>query len=101
MAKRPATKAEKAHLDRVASLGCIICRNEGQGYAPALVHHIRTGMGMRQRNSHFNVMPLCPRHHQTGGFGVAFHSGSREWQKIHGSELDLLAQVQSLLEAVA
>lgn len=88
-------------MDRVAALGCIACKNEGAGYVPACVHHLKTGMGMGQRASNFQTIPLCPTHHQNGGFGVAFHAGSREWQKNHGTETELLAQVMGLLELEA
>ncbi|TKV21909.1 hypothetical protein FDX01_06260 [Citrobacter sp. wls613] len=32
------TKAEQRHLDRVVALGCIVCRNEGLGESPAVIH---------------------------------------------------------------
>lgn len=89
------TKAEKEHLSKVASLGCIVCRNLGLGATPAQIHHIRTGKGMGQRASHFEVIPLCPAHHQHGGFGVAIHAGQKTWEANFGSELDLLKQVQN------
>ena len=86
---------ERQHLDRVAALGCIVCRNEGYGETPAQVHHIRAGKGMGQRASHFETIPLCPAHHQHGP--DAFHSAPRSWQRRFGSELDLLDQVRGLL----
>lgn len=85
------TKAEKLHLSRVADLGCIIC------HQPAEIHHLRTGMGMAQRNSNFNVIPLCPLHHRTGGYGTAFHAGKKAFEQNFGSELDLLTRVEKLL----
>ena len=84
-------------MSRVAALGCLICRKEGV-FRPAEIHHLRHGMGMGQRNSHFNVIPLCEKHHRTGGHGVAFHGGSREFQRIYGHETVLLDEVQALLE---
>lgn len=91
------TKAERQHLSRVAALGCRVCRNLGLGATPAAVHHIRTGQGLK-RASHYEVIPLCPTHHQLGGYGVAFHAGAREWQKRYGTELELLQQVREELE---
>lgn len=58
------TKAEKKHLDRVAALGCIVCREAGV-FSPAEIHHVRAGLGMAQRN-HARVIPLCHTHHRTG-----------------------------------
>lgn len=86
------TKREKAYLDRVASLGCVVCRNQGYGDTPAQIHHIRAGQGMAQRASNYLVIPLCPSHHTDGGHGVAVHAGRETFERIYGSELDLLAQ---------
>lgn len=79
-------------MDRVASLGCVACRNLMYGPTPACVHHIREGQGMSQRASNFLVIPLCPPHHTDGGPGVAFHADRTAFERNHGSELDLLAQ---------
>ncbi len=79
-------------MARVASLGCVVCRNLGFGPTPASVHHIRTGQGMSQRASNYLVIPLCPQHHTDGGKGVAIHAGQQSFEAIYGSELDLLAQ---------
>lgn len=101
------TRSEQGHLDAVASLGCIVCRNEGNGYVPALVHHLRrnpeTGahLGMSQRAEHAWTIPLCPAHHQYGGFGVAYHAGPREFEKNYGTEVELWNQVEEMLKRVA
>lgn len=95
--KKPATKAEREHLDKVASLGCIACFNKGMGYVEAEVHHITTGVGMGQRASHYETIPLCPPHHRTGPHSVAIHAGKQTWEGIHGTELELLAQVRGML----
>lgn len=93
-------KADREYLDRVASLGCIVCRNEGLGATPANIHHLRTGQGLK-RATHREVIPLCPQHHQHGGHGVAFHAGAKTWQAKYGTEAELLKQVQKLLEVFA
>ena len=92
MARKQPTKAEKAHLDAVARLGCLICG------APAEVHHIMSGVGMGQRASHYDTIPLCPRCHRTGPVGVAIHAGKRTWEERHGTELEMLERVRELLE---
>ena len=84
-------KADKAHLSRVAALGCIICRR------PAAIHHIRTGQGMGQRSGPRETIPLCPDHHQHGGHGGAIHAGQETWEAKFGTELELLAQVRAEL----
>ncbi|EMO5715845.1 DUF968 domain-containing protein [Enterobacter bugandensis] len=87
-------KAERHHLDKVASLGCIVCSNLGYPDTPAGIHHIRTGYGIGQRSSHYETLPLCALHHLTGGYGVAYHAGAEEWERNYGAELDLLEQVR-------
>lgn len=90
--KKPATVEERRHMNAVADLGCIVCG------MPCELHHIRSGVGIGQRSSHFSVIPLCPSHHRTGGYRVAIHSGKKSWESIYGSEVDLLAQTLALLE---
>ena len=85
------SKAEKNHLQMVAELGCIICK------MPCEIHHLRQGMGMGQRNSHFNVIGLCHKHHRTGGYGVAIHAGQKEFEKNFGIENFLLEKTNNLL----
>lgn len=86
------TNKERDHLAKVASLGCIICENFAE------IHHIRTGMGMGQRNTNFNVIPLCHTHHRTGGHGIAIHAGKKTWQEKFGTELELLNKVKNKLD---
>lgn len=95
------TKAEKLHLSRVAALGCIVCAQLGYPDSPAGIHHIRTGQGAGQRAGHFHTIPLCPIHHQTGGYGVAYHAGPQAWENNFGTETELLAQVNAELGIAA
>lgn len=86
------TKAEKSHMNRVAEMGCILCKRLGYEGTPAELHHIREGAGMSQRASDFLVVPLCPEHHRgkTGMHGL----GSRGFERRYGiDELGLLAEV--------
>jgi PHP family Zn ribbon phosphoesterase len=84
-------------MDRVAALGCVVCHNLGMGKTPATLHHPRRGAGMGKRASHFDVIPLCPMHHQNGGHGVAIHAGQKTWEKNFGTETELLEQVREML----
>ena len=87
------TKEERAHLDRVASLPCAVCGRHG-----VHVHHIRTGIGMGRRATHFQTIPLCPEHHQgnTGIHGM----GRKAFERHHGiTELELLARVEETIDA--
>ena len=82
-ASRAASGPEKAHMGRVAALGCLLC---GQ---PAEVHHIREGQGMAQRASNWLTVPLCHDHHR-GPRGV--HGDRSALRALKLEDLDLLAQ---------
>jgi len=90
------TKAEKEHLSRVAEIGCIVCRNLGFEETPAQIHHIRSGVGMGQRASHFEVIPLCFVHHSAQS-DYGYHHSPATWQQQHGSEKELLQQVMEMV----
>lgn len=99
MSRKPPTKAEKAHLETVASMGCIACEMLGYPGTPAEIHHIRAGMGMGQRNNHFQVIPLCPVHHRYGKDAV--HVSPATFQRKFGTELELLDRVTDKLKGAA
>ena len=89
-------KAEKAHLSKVAALGCMVCRRIGYEGTPAEIHHPRRGTGLGQRASHYDAVPLCPEHHR-GNSGI--HGlGTKGFPKKWGfTEADLLDDVKMLL----
>jgi len=92
-------KAEKEHLNKVADLGCIVCRNLGFYGTPAEIHHIGNGT-MAKRASNYEVIPLCHIHHRTGNNGVAVHSGRKAFEANFGTEKELLKQVKGLLNVI-
>lgn len=87
-----ASAAAKRHADRVVAKGCIVCRNLGNGPTPGVYHHIREDAGGGQKNGPFLGICLCPQHHTDGGLGVAYHAGAKTFERMYGSELDLLNQ---------
>ena len=92
------TKAERDYMNRVASLGCILCRHLGYGESSAELHHPRTGQGMAMRASNFSVIPLCPEHHRgnTGLHGM----GRKAFERQYGlTEIDLQERVVQLLKS--
>ena len=89
-------KADKEHMNRVASIGCILCMHLDLGETPAQLHHIREGQGMSQRASNFLVVPLCPEHHQ-GNSGVHGLGERGFYTRYKLSELDLLAMTLEAL----
>ena len=88
------TKEEKQWMDSISELGCIVCINLGYGFSPCSPHHMD---GKVKKGSHLKTIPLCAIHHQTGGYGVAFHQGRFEWEKNNGTQQELLNQVTELL----
>lgn len=89
---KAATKAERAHMARVASLPCLVCG------AQSTVHHV-TGYADRMgrlTRSHFRVVPLCPRHHliQHGPRESVEATGHQGFYRMHG--VDLLKEAISL-----
>ena len=90
------TKDEKRHLNRVAELGCLVCRKMGYPGTPSEIHHKRSGTGAGRRSSHFDAMPLCPEHHRgkTGLHGLGTKGFPKHWGF---DEDDLLQDVRDLL----
>lgn len=93
------TKDEKAHLSRVAELGCIACRKMGFPDTPAEIHHPRSGAGKGQRSSHLDAIPLCPVHHRGTMHPLepSIHLDKRAFIERFGTEAELLAEVRRLM----
>ena len=88
-------KREKKVANYMAQCyGCVVCKKLGHGFVEAQIHHLRTGMGMGQRNKLF--IPLCHFHHQHPEYGI--HGGTKSWQKKYGTELELLEYYNSTVE---
>ena len=47
---------------------------------------------MSQRASDWLVVPLCDKHHQNGGYGIAIHAGQMAFEKNFMTERELLAE---------
>ncbi len=90
--KKVATKAEREHLSKVASLGCLVCQR------PANVHHIRpVGLGIGMRSGHYQTIPLCRDHHQ-GQFSI--HSCKKEFEAMYGTEHQMLQRTLKEIENI-
>ncbi len=87
-----ATNAEKAHMGRVAAMGCCLCHFLNYGHSPAEVHHVRQRHGWG-RSGHMATIPLCREHH-TGQPGGIHDMGRAQFAAHYGiSELELLERV--------
>ena len=75
-------------MDAVAALGCVVCRRALGCYSPAEIHHTQ---GKTKPGAHMLVLGLCPQHHRLGCRGVALHAGRRVWERLYGTQAELLA----------
>jgi hypothetical protein len=93
-------------MGKVAAFGCIACQMRLGTHEPTTVHHI-TDSGRRM--GHLFTIPLCPWHHQgfiksgkSGAqmlaiFGPSLAKSKSEFEKVFGTELELLERVRSCL----
>lgn len=88
---KAATAKEKKHLNKISSMGCIVCVNLNLGETPAEIHHIGNGT-MAKRASNYEAIPLCHFHHRTGNSGEAVHAGRKSFEENFGTEQELLLQ---------
>ena len=90
------TKAEKAHWDKVAALGCIACRKDGWHNPIVSIHHVD---GRTKKGAHMRVLPLCAGHHieGTGAPGlIAVHPWKKRFEEKYGRQDELLREVEQL-----
>lgn len=92
------TKAEKAWMDSIVNLGCIVCALQGHPGTPAVVHHI---LKNGRRQSHMETIPLCPGHHQTGNGvdKISRHPYKSRFEAAYGTEQKLLDQTRRMVNA--
>jgi hypothetical protein len=79
--------------DLIRSFGCLICG------APASLHHPRFAGAAGRKSSDWLQVPLCPKHHQSGGYGVAIHAGQSTWEKNYHPEPELVAMTIRMVAA--
>jgi len=90
--KKVATRLEKEHLNKVASLGCLVCQR------PANVHHIRpVGTGMGRKSNSYQTIALCRDHHQ-GQFSI--HNCKQEFEAMYGTEHEMLQRTLKEIENI-
>ena len=79
--------SKREYLNRVASIGCILCRHLELGETPAEIHHVEN---VRDGLSDYAVVPLCTEHHrgETGVHGLS-RRGFEAAYKL--TDVDLLA----------
>jgi hypothetical protein len=71
------TLAEKRHMDIVARIGCVICREYYGERTPCDVHHIAPGS---EKRSSYMTAGLCWEHHKGPG---GLHSGVTTFLRVY------------------
>jgi hypothetical protein len=106
MSKKPPTKAESDHMDRVKRMGCIVTRLNFGAYADCDVHHITSG---GRRLGHMHVIPLSPWYHRAvpAGtmtpalmrefYGPSLAESKAEFESRFGTEAELLRKTREWL----
>lgn len=78
---KPRLAKQPAHKNRVAGLGCVVCRG------PAVVHHVRErGHGLEARDDRY-VVPLCSLHHNMGNDSIHLLGSNAKFLEVHGIDL--------------
>jgi len=90
------TRTEKLYWSRlVGVVGCIACRIDGTPTNHCSIHHID---GRTKPGAHLNVLPLCARHHQTGGTEApSIHPWKRRFESKYGTQAELQARCNEIL----
>ena len=90
-------RKERAWMDAIVALGCIVCRLWYYAYVPAVVHHIiKNG----RRVGHRATIPLCPHHHNSGRNDdecVSRHPWKSAFERKYGTEGHLLNKTRELI----
>ena len=90
------TKDEKAHKQRLAEIGCMVCRRRHGNHEPGPVqlHHLRAGGW--GKGDYTTLIPLCWEHHMgdTGVHGM----GTKAFERYHGvTQQELLNDAKGLM----
>lgn len=103
---KSATVEEQKWMGKVAAFGCVACQIRLGTHEPTTVHHL-TDCGRRM--GHFFTIPLCPWHHQghcrpgststkmAAIFGPSFAKSKLDFERVFGTELELLEKVRTCL----
>ena len=95
---RAPNKAERKHIERVISMGCVVCRLQGYGFREAECHHVYSRTRL---DTHYQVLGLCMEHHR-GGFDkppyISRHPYKKRFIDAYGNEESLLSETKNLLK---
>jgi len=88
------TDQEIIYQEKVAEIGCIVCRLYGEAQqGGTVIHHVREGK--LRADCHYDVLPLCERDH-VGKDGV--HGDRSRIKKLGKTQQDLLTIIKEMLK---
>jgi hypothetical protein len=94
------TVDERAWIEAILRLGCIVCIREALGQTPAEVHHMLSG---GRRMGHKWTLPLCFNHHRAGRDDeqcISRDHAQRRFENRYGTERELHADVKARVIAL-
>jgi hypothetical protein len=91
-------KLERAWMDAITQLGCVVCLVHERIFSPSEPHHLLSG---GRRRGHLYTIPLCPPHHRFGlnnGQATSRDQCRRRFEERYGTEEALLERTRLLVE---
>ncbi|OYO29371.1 hypothetical protein CD932_18915 [Janthinobacterium sp. PC23-8] len=96
--ERAVTAAEKLLWSRLAALGCVACKKDGNFNTHVSIHHVD---GRTKPGCHQLVLPLCAGHHQDGTGEdktlIAVHPWKARFETRYGTQAELMDECAQLL----
>ena len=96
--ERAVTAAEKLMWSRLAALGCVACKKDGNFNTHVSIHHVD---GRTKPGCHQLVLPLCAGHHQDGTGEdktlIAVHPWKARFEARYGTQAELMDECAQLL----
>ena len=96
--ERTVTAAEKLLWSRLAALGCVACKKDGNFNTHVSIHHVD---GRTKPGCHQLVLPLCAGHHQDGTGEdktlIAVHPWKARFETRYGTQAELMDECAQAL----
>lgn len=96
--ERAVTAVEKLLWTRLAALGCVACKKDGNFNTHVSIHHVD---GRTKPGCHQLVLPLCAGHHQDGTGEdktlIAVHPWKARFEARYGTQAELMDECAQAL----
>lgn len=93
---------EKAWMNAIVQVGCIVCRLYKNCETPAEVHHL---CGKTEKGCHFKTIPLCVWHHRHPDNHkpprwLAYHGNKKSFIERYGDGEFLIGATEQIMEVM-